>query len=142
MKTKIRTYNELMRFSTFEERFNYLKIGGRIGIETFGGSRFLNQDFYRSREWRNLRNYIFSRDNGCDLACDGYDIFDWKVVRIHHMNPIEIEDIEESTDFLTDPNFLITTVEKTHKAIHYSNDIFIPNIVVERRPNDTCLWKV
>lgn len=142
MKTKIRTYNELIRFPTFEERFNYLKLGGRIGIETFGSSRFLNQDFYRSREWRNLRNYIFSRDNGCDLACNGYDIFDWEDVRIHHINPIEIEDIEESTDFLTDPNFLVTTIEKTHKAIHYATNIFIPNVLVERKPNDTCLWKM
>lgn len=140
MKT-IKTYSELITLQTFEERYDYLQIGGRVGIETFGTSRFLNQDFYRSKQWRQIRDYVISRDNACDLACDGYDINESFDIRIHHINPISIEDIEEMNEFVLDPEFLITTREKTHRAIHYGDKNFKPYQMVRRRPNDTCPWK-
>lgn len=139
----MKTYSELISFPTFEERYDYLRIGGRVGIETFGASRFLNQDFYKSKQWRSLRNYIILRDNACDLACPGYRISDDEAgcIRIHHINPISIEDIENMTDIVLDPEFLIMTHERTHRAIHYGDRYFRPYQMVQRRPNDTCPWK-
>lgn len=140
---KMKTYSELILLPTFEERYEYLRIGGRVGIETFGSSRFLNQDFYRSKQWRSIRNYIIARDNACDLACPGYEIKDDEAIyiRIHHINPISIEDIENMTDIVLDPEFLIMTHERTHRAIHYGDRYFMPYQMIQRRPNDTCLWK-
>lgn len=134
----IRTYSELIKLPTIEDRFKYLKLSGEIGKRTFGGYRWLNQDFYTSREWRSLRDYIFVRDNGCDLASEGYTIHGSFV--IHHMNPILDSDIRDQTKFLLDPEFLITTVDRTHKAIHYGDIELLPEVYKDRRPGDTRLW--
>lgn len=139
MSQKIRTYSELLSFSTFEERFEYLKLDGRVGQDTFGFDRYLNQIFYRSREWKAVRDQIIMRDNGCDLGIPGYEVYGR--VLIHHMNPISIEDIERNTSILMDPEYLILTSHNTHNAIHYGNsgNLLLPPI--ERSPNDTCPWK-
>lgn len=141
MKTgmKIRTYSELVGFLTFEERFEYLKLDGRVGKDTFGFDRYLNQLFYHSRKWLKLRDEIIIRDNGCDLGVEGYEIF--KGPLIHHINPITIEDIERESDFLLNPEFLITTTQRTHNALHYGINNPIQRLPQERTPNDTCPWK-
>lgn len=139
MRTKIRIYSELIQLATFEERLDYLKIGGQIGVLTFGSSRYLNQDFYRSAEWKRLRNQIFVRDMGCDMAHEDYPIMGRYVV--HHMNPITVEDIDKVTDFLFNPEYLITLDPDTHNAIHYGVDVKRPSPFVERRPNDMCPWR-
>ena len=134
----MRTYSELMKLPTFEERFEYLKLDGDIGRETFGFDRYINQRFYRSAEWKRIRNEVIVRDNGCDLAIPDRKIFGQIVV--HHMNPIDPDDIEER--FILDPDFLITTFITTHNAIHYGDkDILVPTELTERKPNDTCLWR-
>lgn len=133
-----KTYSELIRLPTFKERYRYLRIGGSIGEYTFGAERYLNQAFYKSKEWRKIRDEVIVRDNGCDLAFEDFDIFDQIVV--HHMNPITIEDIENYSDNLVNPEFLICTSELTHKAIHFGNEHLLPRPIVERRPGDTCLW--
>lgn len=140
----IKTYSELIMFPTFEERFKYLMLKGRVGEETFGWDRWINQDFYRSREWKQVRDYVITRDQGCDLG-----ILDRKLyfgndgrVFVHHMNPIGVNDIQEATKFLLDPEFLITVGKETHDAIHYGNeDILKRNQLIERRPNDLCPWR-
>lgn len=134
----IRTYTELRRYSTFEERFEYLKLKGNVGRETFGFDRYLNQRFYTSSEWRNIRKFVIARDLGCDLGIEGYEIHD-KII-IHHMNPIESEDIIHSNKDIIDPEFLITTTHETHNAIHYGAKGDIPNQLIERKPGDTKLW--
>ena len=136
---KIRTYTELTSLSTYEERYRYLRLYGKAGAETFGFDKIFYELFLRSKEWKQLRNHIFVRDLGCDLACEGYDIYDTYV--IHHMNPISIEDIKESTDFLMNPNYLITTTINTHNAIHYGQTNLHELSNTPRRPNDTCPWK-
>lgn len=136
----IRTYSELMKLKTFEERFNYLRLYGRVGEETFGFDRYLNQMFYTSGEWRSLRNYIITRDGGCDLAIPDRKIQDQRIL-IHHLNPISKEDILQNTKFLLDPEFLITTIKNTHDAIHYSNSDILYQEPVARRKNDTCPWR-
>lgn len=133
----IRTYNELMRFKTFDERFEYLKLNGRVSDLTFGFDRYINQAFYRSQEWLSLRNDIIVRDLGCDLGLDGYEIY--KTIIIHHMNPISKDDILNNADYVFNPNYLITTCLNTHNAIHYGKES--PNIIIERRVGDTCPWK-
>lgn len=138
MNTK--TYSELILLPTFEERFEYLKLDGYIGEETFGYDRYLNQQFYRSAEWKSLRNKIITRDLGCDLGCEGYDIFGR--IYIHHMNPITKDDIIHSSDYLTNPEYLICTTKRTHDAIHFGDKDLLPEEPVSRRPNDTCPWKV
>lgn len=138
MSMIIRTYSELIRLPTFKERYRYLRIGGAIGENTFGAERYLNQAFYRSKEWRKVRDEVIVRDNGCDLAFENYDIFDQVIV--HHMNPITVDDIEEFSDNLINPEFLICVSEFTHKAIHFGNEHLLPRPVVERRPGDTKLW--
>lgn len=135
---KIRTYSELIRLETFEERFEYLKVGGGVGKSTFGFERYLNQAFYTSKEWRNLRHQIVVRDNGLDLAVEGYDIFDRAIV--HHMNPISINDLRNHVEEVLEPEYLITTTHTTHNAIHYSNASALRKLPVERRPGDTRLW--
>lgn len=142
MTTKIiRTYSELKELKTFEERFKYLKLGGVVGAETFGFDRYFNQKFYTTTEWKQLRNHIIVRDLGCDLGCEDHEIFGQRIV-IHHMNPIDLEDIEKKSDFLLNPEFLITTIHSTHNAIHYGDESLIITAPIERRCNDTCPWKL
>lgn len=138
----ILTYNELIRLPTFEERLSYLLLHGRVGAETFGFDRWLNQHFYRSEEWKQLRRKIIIRDNGCDLGVDGYDI--QGAILVHHMNPIVADDIVNCTPYLMNPDFLISTSFDTHQAIHYENADLLkvaPIYPTERKPNDTCPWK-
>lgn len=137
---KIRTYSELKKLSTFKERFEYLKLDGYVGRDTFGFDRIFNQLFYRSKEWKRVRDIVIVRDNGCDLGLDGYDIFGNKIL-IHHMNPIGLEDIENHTDYLLNPEYLITTIHSTHNAIHYGTDPLYSRSFAERKKNDTCPWK-
>lgn len=142
MTTKIiRTYSELKELKTFEERFKYLKLGGVVGVETFGFDRYFNQKFYTTTEWKQLRNHIIVRDLGCDLGCEDHEIFGQRII-IHHMNPIDLEDIEKKSDFLLNPEFLITTIHSTHNAIHYGDESLIVTAPIERRRNDTCPWKL
>lgn len=142
MTTKIiRTYSELKQLKTFEERFKYLKLGGVVGVETFGFDRYFNQKFYTTTEWKQLRNHIIVRDLGCDLGCEDHEIFGQRII-IHHMNPIDLEDIEKKSDFLLNPEFLITTIHSTHNAIHYGDESLIITAPIERRHNDTCPWKL
>lgn len=142
MTTKIiRTYSELKELKTFEERFKYLKLGGVVCVETFGFDRYFNQKFYTTTEWKQLRNHIIVRDLGCDLGCEDHEIFGQRII-IHHMNPIDLEDIEKKSDFLLNPEFLITTIHSTHNAIHYGDESLIITAPIERRRNDTCPWKL
>lgn len=135
----IRTYSELVRLSTFEERFRYLKLGGLVGKDTFGFDRYLNQEFYRSKEWKEIRDFVIVRDNGCDLGMDGYEIVGR--IYIHHMNPITVNDIVHSSDFLLNPDYLICVSHNTHNAVHYGDEDLLVTVPVERRKNDTCPWK-
>lgn len=135
----VRTYSELIKIPTFLERFKYLKLNGRVGIDTFGFDRYLNQTFYRSYEWKRLRNDIIIRDMGCDLGLEGYDIFD--KILVHHMNPIGPDDIIHRSDYLLDPEFLICTSKLTHDAIHYGDEQILYQEPVTRTPGDTCPWR-
>lgn len=135
----IRSYSELRRLSTFEERYNYLRLNGRVGQDTFGFDRIFNQMFYRSREWKRVRDEVIVRDNGCDLGVEGYEIHGR--ILIHHMNPISLADIQEATDFLMNPEYLITTTHLTHNAIHYGDESLIPKGPIVRTKYDTCPWK-
>ena len=135
----IRTYSELIRFPTLEERYAYLKLDGRVGEETFGFDRYLNQIFYKSKEWQTIRRHVIVRDNGCDLGLDGYEI--GGRILIHHMNPISKRDILERSDLLLNPEYLICVTKRTHDAIHYGDESLLPTRPIERRPNDTCLWR-
>lgn len=135
----IRTYSELVRFGSFIDRFNYLKLNGVVGSETFGFDRYLNQALYRSSRWKKVRNEVIRRDEACDLAHKDHDIFD-RII-IHHMNPLRPEQIEDADETIFDLEFLICTSPLTHKAIHFSNESLLPKILIERRPNDTCPWK-
>ena len=137
--TNIRTYSELITFPTFKERFNYLKLSGLVGESTFGFDRYLNQMFYRSQRWKEIRDFVIIRDNGCDLGVEGYEIHS-RIV-IHHMNPITIEDIRKESEFLLDPEFLICTIHNTHNAIHYGDENLLIKAPIERSKNDTCPWK-
>ena len=138
--TNIKTYSELITLPTFRERFRYLKIGGRVGEETFGWDRKINQYFYqRPDEWKSIRNYVIVRDNGCDLGIEGYDIYSHIIV--HHINPITVEDIRMSSDYLLDPEFLICTSLNTHNAIHYGDESLLYTSLIERTKNDTCPWR-
>lgn len=135
----IRTYSELVRLPTFEERFRYLKLDGLVGKDTFGFDRYLNQEFYRSKEWKEVRDFVIVRDNGCDLGMDGYEIAGR--IYIHHMNPITVNDIVHSSDFLLNPDYLICVSHNTHNAVHYGDEDLLVTAPVERRKNDTCPWK-
>lgn len=135
----IRTYNELMLLPTFEERFKYLKLSGRVGEETFGFDRWINQKFYRSAEWKHLRDQVIIRDNGCDLGVEGREIYG--KILIHHMNPITKKDILDRTDLLLNPMYLISVTKQTHDAIHYSDESILINDPIVRSRNDTCPWR-
>ena len=139
MLMSIRTYSELITLPTFLDRFEYLQLNGQVGKETFGFERYLNQKFYHSDEWGVIRDFVITRDLGRDLACDGYDIHER--IYIHHMNPIEVRDIREATEYLTNPEFLICTTHNTHNAIHYGDSSLLVMEPVERTPFDTCPWK-
>ena len=135
----IRTYNELLLLPTFEERFEYLKLSGKVGEETFGFDRWINQKFYRSAEWKHIRDQVILRDNGCDLGIPGREIHD--KILIHHMNPISKQDILERADILLNPMYLISATKRTHDAIHYSDDSILCKDLIERSRNDTCPWR-
>lgn len=135
----VRTYSELIKIPTFLERFKYLKLNGSVGVDTFGFDRYLNQTFYKSYEWKRLRNDIIVRDMGCDLGLEGYDIFD--KILVHHMNPIGPDDIIHRSDYLLDPEFLICTSKLTHDAIHYGDEQILYQDPVIRTPGDTCPWR-
>lgn len=134
-----RTYSELITLPTFEERYQYLRLGDRIGEETFGFDRYLNQTFYRSQEWRSLRDEIIIRDNACDLAMDGREIYGR--ILIHHMNPIRVDDILKRSDYLLNPDYLVCVTKTTHDAIHYGDETSLIVVPRERTKNDTCPWK-
>ena len=136
--TMIRRYSELRRIPTFEERFDYLKLNGSVGRETFGFDRYINQRFYTSKEWRDIRHYVIARDLGLDLGAEGYEIN--SRILIHHMNPIVVDDILHKNDDILDPEFLITTCHNTHNAIHYGDSSLLPKPLVERSRGDTKLW--
>ena len=138
-QTKIRTYSELSTLPTFEERYRYLRLGGRVGEETFGFDRYLNQVFYKSAEWRKLRNEIILRDSGCDLGMIDREI--GGLIYVHHMNPITEEDIVKRSEFLLNPEFLICVSKGTHDAIHYGDETLLITAPIERKPNDTCPWR-
>ena len=139
MNIEIRTYEELLKLKTFEERFEYLKLNGQVGKDTFGFDRIFNQIFYQSQEWRSVRNQVIIRDNGCDLGAEGRDIYG-KII-IHHMNPISIKDIESNSEFLLNPDYLICTSHNTHNAIHYGDESLLFQAPAERCMNDTCPWR-
>lgn len=138
-KNHIKRYSELIQIPTFEERYEYLRLFGQVGNETFGFDRYLNQQFYRSKEWRDLRHHVFVRDGGCDLGIEGRDIFGRYT--IHHMNPITIDDISEATEFLLNPEYLITVSYDTHNAIHYGDKNLLVTEPIERKAGDTCPWR-
>ena len=134
----IRRYSELRRLDTFEDRFEYLKLRGGVGEKTFGFERYLNQQFYRSAEWRRTRQIVIARDNGLDLGFEGYEIYD-RII-IHHMNPMTIEDVESGSEDILNPEYLITTTHNTHNAIHYGDIGLLPKPLIARAPGDTKLW--
>ena len=135
----IRTYSELITLPTFEERYQYLRLNGRVGEETFGFDRWLNQKFYKDPEWLRIRDEVIIRDNGCDLAIPGREIY--SRILIHHMNPITKDDILQRSKYLLDPEYLICTIKNTHDAIHYGDETLLVKGPVERKPNDTCPWR-
>ena len=137
--TTIRTYSELCQLSTFEERFEYLRLNGSVGKDTFGFDRYLNQQFYRSSDWKRIRDRVILRDNGCDLGVEGYEIRGR--ILIHHINPISVEDIHTMSDFLMSPEYLICVSHRTHNAIHYGDESLIVSAPIERSQNDTCPWR-
>jgi hypothetical protein len=136
--TVVRTYHELSQLETFEDRYDYLKLSGKPGARTFGFDRWINQRFYKSREWKRVKNYVITRDNGCDLGVIGYEIYSGLLV--HHMNPISVEDVKHGIEWILDPNFLITTSHQTHNAIHYGDERLLPRGPVKREAGDTTLW--
>lgn len=137
--TNVRTYSELITLPTFKERYKYLRLKGLVGEETFGYDRYLNQVFYKSREWLDIRDYVIVRDNGCDLGVLGHEIHER--ILIHHMNPITIDDILRRSEFLLDPEYLISTIKRTHDAIHYGDEDLLMDEPIIRTRNDTCPWK-
>ena len=139
MSTGTRTYSELITLPTFEERYRYLKLGGRVGEDTFGFDRYLNQIFYTSNEWRDVRDFVIIRDGGCDLGIPDREIHGR--ILVHHMNPIRQEDILRRSKFLLDPEYLICTIKNTHDAIHYGDESLLILAPIERTKNDTCPWR-
>lgn len=141
-ETRSKSYSELIRYSSFEDRLNYLILHGSVGFDTFGFDRYLNQAFYKSREWQIVKNQIILRDGACDLGVPGYEIPDGVPVFIHHINPITADDVKNHNPILLDPENLITTVFKTHQIIHYGlQNNSQPSLSIDRTPNDTCPWR-
>lgn len=138
MTTKIRTYSELSQLSTFLDRYEYLALRGEVGSSTFGFDRWINQQFYTSKEWRRLRHDVIARDNGCDLGVEGFEIH--SRIIIHHLNPLDQDDIVYGTRNALDLEFLITTTHDTHNAIHYGDKSLLAKPYVPRQPGDTKLW--
>jgi hypothetical protein len=138
MMTITRSYNELRRIDGYEERFRYLSLNGSVGSSTFGYDRWLNQRFYTSREWRQLRDHVIARDNGCDLGVEGYEIHD--KILVHHMNPMIVDDLIAGEESIMDPNFLIVTSHRSHNAIHYGDESLLPRKYTPRERGDTRLW--
>lgn len=136
---KIKTYSELLKIKTFDDRFSYLKLSGIVGQTTFGFDRYLNQLLYNSYRWKKIREKVILRDNACDLGIDDYPIGGY--IYVHHINPITIEDIENESNDIFDPEFLISASKRTHDAIHFSDESLLSSKIVIRSPNDTCLWK-
>lgn len=134
----IRTYSDLSKFETFNERFEYLKLNGKVGRETFGVDRYLNQILYNSREWRRTRNLVLIRDYGCDLGIEGFELNSGII--IHHMNSITVEQVLNRDPYIFDPEYLITTSINTHNAIHYGDENQLSKVCLERKPGDTKLW--
>lgn len=141
MKMNIKTYSELITIPTFEERYRYLRIGGKVGEDTFGFDRYLYQHFLKTDEWLELRDFVIIRDLGCDLAMPDREIPEGIPIMVHHMNPVSKEDILRRSKFLLDPEYMITTYKRTHDAIHYGDESLLFTGLVERRKNDTCPWK-
>ena len=139
MRDGIKSYSELITLPTFEERFEYLRLNGTVGSETFGHDRYLNQTLYRSPEWKRFRHKIIIRDNGCDLACEGYEIYE--KILIHHINPITVKNILERNPMVFDPENVVCTILNTHNAIHYGDDSLIIKAPIRRHKNDTCPWR-
>lgn len=135
----VRTYSELCKFGTFEERYKYLQLNGVIGEDTFGFDRYMNQRFYKSKEWKSVRDFVIIRDNGCDLGIEGYEIHG--KILVHHMNPVSQKDIETRSNFLLDPKYLISTTHSTHNAITYGDEKLLIREPIERSKNDTCPWR-
>lgn len=129
----------MSKLKTFEERYQYLRLDGVIGEDTFGFDRYLNQTFYRSQRWKRVRDQVIVRDNGCDLGIEGHEIYG--KVLIHHMNPITIRDIENESDFLLNPEYLICVTHNTHNAIHYGDEGLLVKGPIERTKNDMCPWR-
>ena len=138
----IRTYSELITLPTFIDRFEYLKLGGTVGEETFGFDRYLNQTFYKTKEWLYVRDFVIVRDHGCDLGITDRVIPNGVKILVHHMNPITVEDILNRSKYLLDPEYLISTVKNTHDAIHYGDSSLLISEPIERTPYDTCPWKI
>lgn len=137
----IKSYSELMTLSTFEDRFRYLKLNGIVGRDTFGFDRVFNQQFYKSsKDWLRVRDQVIIRDNGCDLGVKGYEIRGQRII-IHHLNPIDMSDISDVTEFLLNPEYLITTTHRTHNAIHYGDENLLLSKPIERTKYDTCPWR-
>lgn len=140
MSKIIRTYSELIRLTTFEERYEYLRLGGAVGAETFGFDRYINQMFYRSSEWKSIRNHVIIRDNACDLGIEDRELF--SNIFVHHMNPVLLDDVTNRTNILLDPEYLICTSFHTHNAIHYGDASLLVTTPIERTKYDTCPWKL
>lgn len=138
--TRIRTYSELSRFDSFLDRYEYLKLRGVVGEPTFGYERYHNQRFYTSRQWKQIRDYVITRDLGQDLGAEGYEIHQNETIHVHHMNPMTPDDIIHGDDSILNPEFLITTTQKTHNAIHYGDSSLLTKVLIERTPGDTRLW--
>ena len=138
-KTIIRTYSELISLPTFEDRYRYLQLNGAVGKDTFGFDRYINQQFYRSKEWQRIRDEVVIRDNACDLGMEGYEIHGR--IYVHHMNPIMVQDIQSNSDYLMNPEFLICTTHRTHNAIHYGDENLLARAPIERTKNDTRPWR-
>lgn len=136
--TTNRTYSEVSRLNTFDDRFDYLKLGGHVGESTFGFDRYINQKFYASYEWKRVRDFVIIRDEGCDLGIPGYEING--ALLIHHINPISISDVVDGEEWILNPEYLITTTKTTHNAIHYGDKSLLPKVVLSRGPGDTKLW--
>ena len=134
----IRTYSDLVKLETFEERFDYLVLGGSVGHSTFGFDRYINQNFYKTHEWKTVRNYVITRDFGCDLGVEGFEIHTG--ILVHHINPMSIEDLTNNEDWVLDPEFLVTTTLETHNAMHYGDARQLRKPFVERSAGDTKLW--